>query len=76
MSKQQEATTEAIGSPIGTKILSAQVSKNGFKLKASGTNWELLNIAAALIDHVAVAQQTDHEDTIGAVIEILMQDEI
>ena len=76
MIEQTEAIAEPLGNPIGTVILKAQVSNNGFKLKASGTHWELLNVAAAIIDHISVDSQTTLEDTIGAMVEILMQEDV
>lgn len=71
----QEATVERIGSPVGTTILKAQISKKGMKLKAKGTPWELINVAATIIDNVAVDTQASLEDVIGALIEVLAQEE-
>lgn len=77
MSKEvkEVATKEMLGSPIGTKIIKAVVSKQGVKMKVGGTPWEQLNVASALINNVCVTEQASIEDAIEALVEILLQEE-
>jgi hypothetical protein len=72
----KEAEAQPLGNPIGTEILTTTVTEEGLKLDFSGTDWELLNIAATLVDHLSVKRQTAHEETLEAIIEILFQEEV
>ena len=71
MSKNKEATTEHIGSDEGTVLLKVKKTKTGIKTKADATAFELLQIAAMLIDTVAVDTQTEHYEALGAITELL-----
>ncbi len=70
MSKQ-EVYTEYIGSKKGTILLKVKKTASGIKTKADATGFELLQIAAMLVDTVSVDTQVPHEEALGAIIEIL-----
>ena len=74
MDKTEEVVTEYIGSKVGTVMLKVKKTKSGIKTKADATGFELLQIAAMLIDMVAVDTQTEHDEALGAVIELLQGD--
>lgn len=70
---RDECIKEVIGSPIGTTLLKVKKTKKGMRVRGHGDPWEMLNIAATIIDNVAVDQQVPLEDVIGAIAEILFQ---
>lgn len=70
---EQECIKEPIGSPVGTVLLKVKKTPSGIRLRGKGDPWEMLNIAATIIDNVAVDTQIQIEDVIGAIAEILFQ---
>ena len=71
--EKEVCTKEPIGSDEGTILCVVTKTKGGISLEANGSPWEMLNIAATIIDTVSVQTQTSIEDTIGAFVEILAQ---
>jgi len=71
MRRKEEAYTEYLGSEAGTTLLKVKKTKSGIKVKVAGTGYELLQIAAILIDSVAVDTQVPHSEALGAVMEFL-----
>ena len=67
----EEAYTEPLGSKDGTLLLKVKKKKGGFKTKASATGFELLQIAAMLIDTVSTESNVPHAEALGAVTELL-----
>ena len=66
-----EVMKELMGSEVGTVLLKVKKTKEGTKTKADATAFELLQIAAMLIDTVAVDTQTEHYEALEAIAELL-----
>ena len=67
----REGKKERIGSKEGAILVVATKGFGGIKVETSGTAYELLNVAAILVDNIAVESGVGHEETIGAFIELL-----
>ena len=71
MKKQAEATAEPLGSSKGTMLLKVKKSKTGMKTQVDASGFELIQIAAMLVDEVAVQSNVPHEEVLGAVAEFI-----
>ena len=71
MKQQKEATAEPLGSPKGTMLLKVKKSKTGMRTHVDATGFELIQIAAMLVDEVSVQSNTPHEEVLGAVAEFI-----
>ena len=71
MEQQEEAFAEALGSKEGTLLLKVKKKRGGYKTKVDATGFELIQIAAMLVDEVAVQSNVPHEEVLGSLAEIL-----
>ena len=74
MKQQKEATAEPLGSMAGTLLLKVKKGKKGgMRTKVDATGFELIQIAAMLVDEVAVQSNVPHEEVLGSLAELLYE---
>jgi len=66
---------EYVGSPDGTTIIKVKKKKHGISAKISGKPYELLQIAALLVETVQTNTGASKQDAVGALLEIIYQED-
>lgn len=72
----EEGYKEYIGSPAGTTIIKVKRKKKGMSAKMSGKPFELLHVGAMIIEAVQGQTGADKSEIVGALLEIIYQDDV
>lgn len=72
----KKGTKEYIGSPAGTTLVKVKRKSKGISAKIEGKPYELLQIAALLLDTVQGNTGASKQDVVGALLEIVYQEEV
>lgn len=71
-----EGTKEYIGSPPGTILVKAKRKKKGMSIQAIGKPFELLQVCAVMLETIQTQTGASKQDVVGALLEIVYQDEV
>lgn len=71
----KEAKAEYIGSPPGTTLIKVKKKPKGISAKIKGTPFELLQIAAVMLETIQDTTGASKKEVVGALLEVVYQDE-